>query len=134
MSRLSLAHRLGAREADVEAYELGLARVQAAQLAQIADALDVGIDFFYGETPLLARPEFARAADAIEPGPGPRSCGATSPAMASRYEGRPDHMPDFIHATAFVQALAVMRAYCQSADPHVRRKVVETIEHILAAD
>jgi hypothetical protein len=68
----------------------------------------------------------------MTPGFGPRFYGARSTAVVSRKGSCPDYTPDFARATDFLQAHAVVRAYCRPADPRVRQKVVDTLKEILS--
>ena len=111
MSQEKLGETLGITFQQVQKYERGANRVGAGRLYEMAKALEVPVDFFFEDLP-----------------EGPSA--TTSPAAAveeahSHYEG--DLMSQ-------LETLALVRSYYDIEDPAVRRRMMELIKAISAAD
>jgi transcriptional regulator with XRE-family HTH domain len=109
LSQTSLADQLGVTFQQVQKYEKGANRIGASRLQQIAHILQVPVSFFFEGAPNV---------------PGQQSDGlgeAPSPAYVS----------DFL---ATSDGLALTKAFMGIKDAKLRRRIVDLVEQIAAAD
>ncbi len=109
MSQEKLGDALGLTFQQVQKYEKGTNRIGASRLQQIAQILQVPVEFFFEGAPDLR--------DIIPPG----TSEASSPAFVA----------DFL---ATSDGLALTKAFMQINDPKVRRRIVDLVEAIAQGD
>jgi transcriptional regulator with XRE-family HTH domain len=110
MSQEKLGDALSLTFQQVQKYEKGTNRIGASRLQQIANILQVPVEFFFEGAPHVAgTPRLEGFAD------------APSPAYVSEFLGTSD-------------GLALTKAFMRISDPKLRRRIVDLVEQIAGAD
>jgi transcriptional regulator with XRE-family HTH domain len=107
MSQEKLGERLGITFQQVQKYEKGTNRIGASRLQQIASILGVPVSFFF------------------EGAPG----GEAAAGFAE--SGNPAYVSDFL---ATSEGLALSKAFMKVSDPKLRRRIVDLVEAMVAAN
>jgi transcriptional regulator with XRE-family HTH domain len=110
MSQERLAEQLGLTFQQVQKYEKGINRIGASRLYELAQLLNVGVDFFYEDAPV---------GDAHHAAPG-----FADPSGEN-------YIVDFLNSR---EGLELNRAFTRITDPKVRRAVIELVRSLAADD
>ncbi len=108
MSQEKLGERLGITFQQVQKYEKGTNRIGASRMHQIANILGVPVSFFYEGAP-----------------------GSEGEASGFGEAGQPAYVSDFM---ATPEGLSLAKAFMKVGDPKVRRRIVDLVEAMVAAD
>jgi len=111
MSQEKLGESLGLTFQQIQKYEKGVNRIGASRLFDLANVLNVPVQFFYDEAPSLDEP------------------GGMQPGMAER--------PAESYAAEFLgsrDGLELNKAFSKIADPKVRRSIVDLVRSIAGDD
>jgi transcriptional regulator with XRE-family HTH domain len=106
LSQEELGQAIGATCLEVRDYEIGAARVGAGQLVHIASALEVELDFFFGDETIVA-----------------------DTSRASRAEVNAEVVKGFI---ASADGLELIKAFVEIKDAEIRRHIVALVKRINA--
>ena len=109
MSQEKLGEALGITFQQIQKYEKGTNRVGASRLQNIASILNVPVSFFFEDAP--GDPSTGR--------------GGSSEASSSNY------VVDFLSSS---EGLQLNRAFVKIEDPKVRRKIVDLVKSLAAAE
>lgn len=110
ISQEKLGEKLGLTFQQVQKYEKGVNRISASRLYQLCTILDVPVQFFFDEVPLVA----------------------SSDAQPGFAEGGSDgQLLDLLNSR---EGLELNRAFAKISDPRVRRKVIELVRSIADGD
>jgi transcriptional regulator with XRE-family HTH domain len=112
LSQEKLGERLGLTFQQVQKYEKGSNRVSASRLYQMAQILNVPVQFFFEDLPELAKGEFATREGFAE-------------------SAQETIIMDFINSS---EGLQLNKAFAEISDASVRRKVVELVKAIAGQD
>jgi transcriptional regulator with XRE-family HTH domain len=104
ISQEKLGQKLGLTFQQVQKYEKGVNRVGASRLYQIAQALEVDVDYFFDDLPAA------------------KNDAATTQAI------------QLLEAVGSQQGMALSKAFCSISDPMVRHSIVALIRSIAAKD
>lgn len=110
MSQERLAEQLGLTFQQVQKYEKGINRIGASRLYELAQLLNVGVDFFYEDAPV-----------------GNAHHGA--PGFAD--PTGENYIVDFLNSR---EGLELNRAFTRITDPKVRRAVIELVRSLAIDD
>ncbi|MBY0532539.1 MAG: helix-turn-helix domain-containing protein [Xanthobacteraceae bacterium] len=108
MSQEKLGERLGITFQQVQKYEKGTNRIGASRLQQIASILGVPVAFFFEGAP-----------------------GGEITAAGFGESGNPAYVSDFL---ATSEGLALSKAFMKVSDPKLRRRIVDLVEAMVAAN
>ncbi len=111
MSQERLAEKLGLTFQQVQKYEKGINRIGASRLYELAQLLNVGVEFFYEDAP-VADNRLGRAMGFAEP-------------------AGENYIVDFLNSR---EGLELNRAFTRITDPKVRRAVIELVRSLAAEE
>ena len=108
MSQTRLGELVGVTFQQIQKYEKGANRISAARMQQLAEALEVGLEYFYAK-------------------------GLAGRAVAGFAEAAPQGFPAAV-ASARSEGLKLNRAFARIRDPKVRASVIALVESLAASD